>query len=69
MVGVPAHLAGIVSRCLQKDLDRRFQAMADVQAARLDASEKPAAETALPRWVAPAVAVVALAAAGVWWWQ
>ena len=69
MTGVPANLAGVVSRCLQKDLDCRFQSMADVRAALIDAGEKPLAATGLPRWLAPSAAAMALAAAGAWWWQ
>ena len=72
MTGVPPHLADVVSRCLQKDLDRRFQSMAEVRAALLQAGDAPRKRAGLVKWLAPlaAAAVLALGAvAGLWWWQ
>ncbi len=79
---VPHDLEKVITRCLRKDLDRRFQNMADVRVAltelkeesdsgKLNAAEAPAR----PRkrrllWPAVAVAaVIVLAVAGVLVWQ
>ena len=72
MSGVPTNLAGVVSRCLQKDRDRRFQTMADVRAALLDAGAAAPKPIARPRWIGPAAVAAVLAAgalAGMLWWR
>jgi tetratricopeptide (TPR) repeat protein len=68
----PPHLAHIVTRCLEKDRDRRYQSLADVRL-ELEAVESGTASTAAVRktrrrwmgWVA-AAAVVALTSVGLW---
>ncbi len=75
--GLPANLANVVSRCLQKDLDRRFQSMADVRAALLaagDATAPPQFAVSRPKkWLVPAGAAAILATvaavAGLWLWR
>jgi eukaryotic-like serine/threonine-protein kinase len=73
----PRELDRIVTRCLRKDPARRFQNMADLKVALEELKEEsdtgqltaPAALAPRPRWqfVAAALAVVAVLAAGVWW--
>ena len=71
---VPAALQRIVSRCLQKDAQRRFQHIGDTRIAIEDLGEEPAAPASPSRrrpWI-PAGAVlllVATAIAGTWWWM
>ena len=73
---LPRDLEKIVTRCLRKDLDRRFQTMADVLVELKEVkeeSESGAAIRATPRiarprwpWLAGAAAALAVAAAA-WW--
>ena len=67
--GLPANLAGVVSRCLEKDLELRFQTMADVRAALLGGSMQTAAAQPAPtgrtKWLVPAATAAAVLAIGV----
>ncbi len=79
----PQELERIILRCLRKDPDRRYQTMRDVKNAleevkedsesgRLSQRSMPKVEPkkASPvRWIALAVAVVAVAAGMAWWWK
>jgi serine/threonine protein kinase len=77
--GIPHELERIISRCLRKDPDRRFQQMAEVKLALEDLkeeSESASSTTAVadvkPRrgrlvWLAAALAVLMVAGAGFLW--
>ncbi len=66
--GLPANLAAVVSRCLEKDLELRFQTMADVRAALLGGSMQtavtPPAPTPRTKWLVPAGAATAVVVIG-----
>jgi Tol biopolymer transport system component len=73
--GVPRDLEKVILRCLQKDLDRRFQQMGDVKVELLEIKEeldsRPAAAQAPARrrrhwWLAVALAGALLLAVTVW---
>jgi Tol biopolymer transport system component len=80
---VPPELDRVVSRCLRKDPQRRWQSMADLKVALLDLKEESdsgrlSAPAALPPprraarrvWLLLAGAVLlAAAVAGIWWFQ
>jgi TolB-like protein/Tfp pilus assembly protein PilF len=63
--GLPEGLAGIISRCLEKDADARFQSMREIEAAlhglKSGSLELPAAEVRGPRRLALAVRVLVAA--------
>jgi eukaryotic-like serine/threonine-protein kinase len=79
---VPRDLEKIISRCLRKDPERRFQHMADVRVALEELKEEsdsgklgaiapisaPGERRSLLRWVLAGTAAVLLAAAGVGLW-
>jgi serine/threonine protein kinase len=75
---VPAELERIISRCLRKDLSRRFQHMDDVKVALQEVREESESgkllKPARPRWVrrtAPFAAGLCLCAAALslWYWH
>ena len=78
---IPADLERLINRCLRKDPERRWQAMADLKVAldemkedsdsgRLQAASAPAKQAASARFVTGAVAAVAIIAVAVasWYW-
>ena len=79
--GIPHELERIVTRCLRKDPDRRFQQMAEVKLALEDLKEssesgssaEPAAaverKPAMLVWVAAALALALTAGGGFFWWR
>src|SRR6185436_2339699 len=79
--GIPHELERIVTRCLRKDPDRRFQQMAEVKLALEDLKESSesgssaeAAEGAgrkrsIPVWAGVVVAMVLAAGGGFFWWR
>ena len=75
VAGIPRDLEKIITRCLRKDPDRRFQHMADVRVALLELKEEsesgrmPEAPVAPPRkrtwqWAGVAASVLAVLGAG-----
>ena len=74
--GVPPLLAHIVSRCLEKDRDRRYQSLREAQLELIGLAEGTGSVVAAPRrpirrglrWAAAAAAVVLLASAGLALW-
>jgi Tol biopolymer transport system component len=69
LTAVPAELAKLVSRCLRKEPERRFQHMDEVKAALLEITEaRPAAKTRRLAWLAAAGLLVLLGGIGLWRW-
>ena len=77
---VPHEMERIISRCLRKDPDRRFQQIAEVKLALEDLREEwesgsarqPAAIPAkrgIPLWLVGSAALLLAAAAGFLWWR
>jgi serine/threonine protein kinase len=78
---LPPELDRLISRCLRKDPERRFQHMDDVRVALQDLKEEsesgrlplptaptPPPRTRVPAWlIAAAFVAIAAAAAGAWW--
>lgn len=74
--GVPPELERIVTRCLRKDPDNRFQTMADLKVALREVKEESeSGATAAPparrrRWLWVAIAACLLAVVGIlWMWR
>ena len=78
---LPPEIERVILRCLRKDASKRYQNMRDVKLALEDILEHPTSVTAQPvaiappaprmrrYWLAAAVVLIALIAAGAWrWW-
>ncbi|MCX6629968.1 MAG: protein kinase [Candidatus Solibacter sp.] len=77
--GIPRDLDQIITRCLRKDPERRFQHMDDVKvmleelkeasgSGGLSGAAAPGRRKRLPRWLPVSAVVLLLAAAGLAWW-